>query len=112
MSTAQALARLGAVAAVVGAVIFFVSGLLHPASADPNDLPAAFAEYAASSHWVGIHLAQFVGAALAVIALVALAATLERRRARRPGRRLARRQRWPPWQCTQRCRQSMGFPTM
>jgi hypothetical protein len=81
MSTAQALARIGAVAALVGAVVFFVSGLLHPADADPNDLPAAFAEYAASSHWVGIHLAQFVGAALAVIALVALAATFEPGRA-------------------------------
>ena len=81
MSTAQALARLGAVAALAGAVVFFVAGLLHPASADPNDLPAAFAEYAASFHWVGIHLGQFAGIALAVIALVALAATFEPGRA-------------------------------
>lgn len=30
----------------------------------PNDLPAALAEYAASAHWVGIHLGQFVGIAV------------------------------------------------
>ena len=31
---------------------------------------------------------------------------------RRPGRRLAWRERWPPWQGMQRCRQSMAYPTM
>ena len=81
MNTNQALARLGAVAALLGVVVFFVSGLFHPMGSDPNDLPAAFAEYAASSHWVAIHLFQFVGVVLVGTALVALAATFEPGRA-------------------------------
>jgi hypothetical protein len=75
--TDPALARIGAVAALVGAVLFFLSGLLHPSTSAPSDLPAAFAEYARSSYWVAIHLGQFVGVALMGIALVALGATLE-----------------------------------
>ncbi len=81
MSTHQSLARLGAVAALVGAVLLFVSTLLHPAHSDPNDLPSAFAEYAADSLWVGSHLGQFMGFAVLGMALVALAATLESGRA-------------------------------
>ena len=53
MSTHQSLARLGAVAALLGAAVFFVSSLLHPSASAPNDLPATLAVYAASSHWVG-----------------------------------------------------------
>jgi uncharacterized membrane protein len=49
MSTEHALARLGAVAAPVGAFALFVSTLLHPLGADPNDAPAAFVEYAANA---------------------------------------------------------------
>ena len=81
LSTNQSLARLGAVAALAGAVVFLVSGLFHPMGSDPNDLPAAFAEYAASRHWVVIHLFQFVGVALVGMALVAFAATIEPGRA-------------------------------
>ena len=57
------------------------STLLHPSASAPNDLPAALAEYAASVHWIGIHLGQFVGIAAAGMSLVALAATFERGRA-------------------------------
>jgi hypothetical protein len=81
MNTNQYLARLGSVAALVGAVVFFVSGLFHPSKSDPNVPVAAFAEYVTSSHWVGIHLAQFAGVALIVLALVALEATFESGRA-------------------------------
>lgn len=77
MSTPQSLARLGSVSAVVGAVLLFVSTLLHPLDSDPNDLPAAFAEYAADPLWVWSHLGQFVGVALIAGALIALATTLE-----------------------------------
>ena len=63
-----------------------MSTLLHPSASAPNDLPAALAEYAASSHWVGIHLGQFVGVAVMGMALVALAATLEPGRAAAWGR--------------------------
>jgi hypothetical protein len=71
------LTRIGAVAALVGAVVFLSSTLLHPSSSAPNDLAAAFAEYAGSAFWVAIHLGQFAGVAMMGTALVALAATLE-----------------------------------
>src|SRR5206468_10518867 len=72
MSTQQHLARIGAVAAMSGAVTLFVATLLHPMSADPNDPPAAFAEYAADRLWVASHLGQFLGVAALGVALVAL----------------------------------------
>src|SRR5256885_2363044 len=77
MSTQQHLARVGAVAAMSGAVTLFVATLLHPMTADPNDPPAAFAEYAADRLWVASHLGQFLGVAALGVALVALAATME-----------------------------------
>jgi hypothetical protein len=77
MTTQQHLARIGAVAAVSGAVTLFVATLLHPMSADPNVPPAAFAEYAADRLWVASHLGQFLGVAALGVALVALAATME-----------------------------------
>jgi hypothetical protein len=77
MDTSHSLARLGAVAAVAGAVLVLVSTLLHPLGSDPNDPPAAFAEYAADAFWVWSHLGQFLGVALLGMALVALTVTLE-----------------------------------
>jgi hypothetical protein len=79
-STDRSLAQVGAGAALVGAVLLFVSMLLHPRRSDPNDPLAAFAEYAADSLLVISHLGQFVGFATLGVALVALAATLERGR--------------------------------
>ena len=76
-ATGGSLARIGGVAALLGAVVFFVSGLLHPSHSDPNDLPAAFAEYVKSPDWVGVHLAQLAGVVLIAVALVALEATFE-----------------------------------
>jgi hypothetical protein len=80
------LTRIGSIAALVGAVVFLSSTLLHPSSSAPNDLPAAFAEYAGSSYWVAIHLGQFLGVAMMGAALVALAATFEMGRASAWGR--------------------------
>lgn len=76
-STSGSLARIGAVTAVLGDIVLFVSTLLHPLGADPNDPPAAFAEYAADSLWVWTHLGQFLGFALLAVAMIALATTLE-----------------------------------
>jgi hypothetical protein len=76
-SIAGALARIGAIAAPIGAVILIVSTLLHPVKADPDDALAAFAEYAADPLWVWSHLGQFVGVAVLGIALIGLAGTLE-----------------------------------
>ena len=77
MTTQQHLARIGAAAAMSGAVTLFVATLLHPMTADPNDPPAAFAEYAADRLWVASHLGQFLGVAALGVALMALAATME-----------------------------------
>ena len=80
-ATHRSLARLGAVAALGGALLLFVSTLLHPLDSDPNVPRAAFAEYAADSFWVWSHLGQFAGVAGLGMGLVALAATLEPGRA-------------------------------
>lgn len=77
MSEDRHLARIGAAAAIGGAVVLFIATLLHPMSADPNDAPAAFAEYAADHLWVASHLGQFLGIAVLGVALVALAAAME-----------------------------------
>jgi hypothetical protein len=77
MTTSIASERLGGALAFAGAAVLLASTLLHPAGADPGDAPAAFAEYAASGIWVGVHLGQFVGVVLLAATLVALAATLE-----------------------------------
>jgi len=69
-------ARIGAVAAILGAITLFVGTLLHPMSADPNDPVAAFTEYAADRIWVASHLAQFAGFAVLGVALLALGRTL------------------------------------
>ena len=53
--------RIGPSAAIAGAIVLFIGTYLHPMSADPNVPRAAFAEYAASQHWVAIHLMQLVG---------------------------------------------------
>ena len=81
MSTDGSLARLGAIAALVGAGLLLASTLLHPLGSDPNDPPAAFAEYAADSLWVWTHLGQFLGFAALGTALVGLASTVEPGRA-------------------------------
>jgi hypothetical protein len=77
MSTTQPLARLGAVACFVGVMLLVVSTLLHPLNSDPNDAPAAFAEYAADPHYVWTHLGQFAGFVGLGTGLVAFAVTLE-----------------------------------
>ena len=64
--------RIGPIAAIAGAVVLFVGTYLHPMSADPNVPRAAFAEYAASHHWVAIHLMQLFGVILITASLVLL----------------------------------------
>ena len=69
--------RMGATCAIVGSVVFFVGTYLHPMHADPNDVAAAFAEYAADRLWVASHLTQLAGVVLIVAALLSLAHQLE-----------------------------------
>src|SRR5215467_10476007 len=69
-------ARLGATAAVSGAVVLLVATMFHPMGADPNDAVAAFTEYANDKLWVGSHLGQFLGVALVFAGFAALADAL------------------------------------
>lgn len=86
MSTAQHLARIGAAATFIGAVLLIVSTLLHPLDSDPADTLAAFAEYATDTHYVWTHLGQFAGFFGLGIGLVAFAGTFESGRAAAWGR--------------------------
>src|SRR3954447_2978326 len=86
MSTAQSLARIGAAATFIGAVLLIVSTVLHPLDSDPADAPAAFAEHAADPHYVWTHLGQFAGFFGLGIGLVAFAGTFEPGRAAAWGR--------------------------
>jgi hypothetical protein len=58
--------------------VTIVMGFLHPSKEQPNNSVAAFHEYARSQHWTAVHLGQFVGALLIVIALVSLGRPLSR----------------------------------
>ena len=64
--------KICAVAAIAGALTLFVGTVLHPSNADPNDLLAAFTEYAANRSWAASHLMELVGIILIVVALVLL----------------------------------------
>jgi hypothetical protein len=66
----------GLVAAVVGILVEVAMGFLHPSHAQPNDSAAAFEEYSHSADWTYVHIGQFAGTLLVVIALVAIARTL------------------------------------
>jgi hypothetical protein len=69
--------RMGATCAIVGSVVLFVGTYLHPMHADPNEVVAAFTEYAADRLWVASHLTQLAGVTLIVAALLSLAQQLE-----------------------------------
>lgn len=64
--------RLAAVLLVSGVVVSFAAGALHPEGANANDHAAAFAEYARSDMWIGVHLGQFVGMAALIAGLLVL----------------------------------------
>ena len=64
--------RLVAAIAVVGGFLLLLGTTLHPMGADPNDLAAAFTEYAADASWQASHITQLAGVAIIVAALVLL----------------------------------------
>jgi hypothetical protein len=69
--------RIAAVCAFAGAALLAFGTILHPGDADPNNAAAAFAEYAASRHWITIHLIQFAGVAAMTAALLMLSRQLQ-----------------------------------
>jgi hypothetical protein len=68
--------RLAAGLLVAGVVLSLLAGLLHPDSAPANDHAAAFADYARSDIWIGVHLGQFAGMALLIAGLLAMVVAL------------------------------------
>jgi hypothetical protein len=60
-------------------LISVVAGLFHPAHAAANDHPTIFAEYAASTIWRAVHLAQFIGMTVIIAGLLVLEAALDQR---------------------------------
>jgi hypothetical protein len=48
-------ARVGAMSAIVGAILLIVGTYLHPLGADPNDAVEAFTEYAVDHVWIASH---------------------------------------------------------
>lgn len=70
--TESQMLRVGGIAAISGALLLFLSTLLHPLEADPNDPVAAFQEYAGDNLWVASHLGQFLGIAVLVVGLFIL----------------------------------------
>ena len=65
--------RIGATCAIAGVAFLFGGTFLHPMESDPNDVIAAFSEYAADHLWVTSHLMQLTGFVLIVTALLFLA---------------------------------------
>jgi hypothetical protein len=63
-------------AACCGAIFLCIGTYLHPMDADPNVPLAAFAEYAASDHWITSHLIQLLGVIFVIAALVLVSARM------------------------------------
>jgi cbb3-type cytochrome oxidase subunit 3 len=72
--------RLGAALGLLGFVVQIVMDRLHPHRVAPNDSVNVFREYAGSHDWTAVHIGQFLGTLLIVLAFVALARTLARQR--------------------------------
>jgi hypothetical protein len=77
MNTKQALTRIGAISALIGAILLLVGTFLHPIHADPNIPADAFTEYAANQIWLASHLTQFFGVFALCLGFTAFSKTFE-----------------------------------
>ncbi len=75
--TNRKLLRLATTLLFAGVLLTFFAGILHPANAPANNHVASFAEYAGSSTWAAVHLGQFAGMAVIVVALLVLLTALD-----------------------------------
>ena len=57
---------------LAGTAVELIAEIAHPHDVPPNDHAAVFAEYAASTDWLWVHLAQFAAAVVVVAGFVAL----------------------------------------
>ena len=68
--------RIGAIAGIVGAVVFAAANMLHPRSDDIEVYAEQIKEVAGSDIWITDHLLLFVGAVLIGVFLIALQRTM------------------------------------
>jgi hypothetical protein len=68
----RTLLRVSAGVLFLGEILFGVAGYFHPAHEPANSHAAVFAEYARSTNWTLIHLAQFAGMLVIVAGLLVL----------------------------------------
>src|SRR6266516_3161783 len=68
--------RLSATLLLLGQVLYVLVTLLHTGG-PANDHPVIFANYAGSSSWAAVHVAQFACMALLIAGLLALAFALD-----------------------------------
>lgn len=59
--------RMGAISLALGVIALDLLNFIHPHEQNPNDFPAVFAEYAASTHWVMLHMGQMIAGLLVLI---------------------------------------------
>ena len=59
--------RMGAISLALGVIFLDILNYIHPHEQNPNDFPAIFAEYAASTHWVMLHMGQMIAGLLVLI---------------------------------------------
>ena len=57
---------------LIGAIANTIVSRFHPSEQDPNNHPAVFAEYAASTDWIWVHYAQFAAVMLLLAGFVGL----------------------------------------
>jgi hypothetical protein len=57
---------------LIGAITNTIISRFHPSEQDPNNHPAVFAEYAASTDWIWVHYAQFAAVMLLLAGFVGL----------------------------------------
>ena len=69
--SARTLLRIGAVAVILGVIIFYIADSFHGGH-EPDNLVVTLPQYAANTHWVTVHLGQFIGQFLVAIGVVAL----------------------------------------
>jgi drug/metabolite transporter superfamily protein YnfA len=68
--------RLGALAGLLGVILEIVAQSFHAGHDDPNNSALVFHEYAESTIWTAVHLAQFLGAFMVALALLAICRTV------------------------------------
>src|SRR5919202_1963208 len=64
--------RLAATLLFGGVLLSVLAGYFHPAREPANNHQATFAEYAASTSWIAVHLGQFAGMAVLIAGLLVL----------------------------------------